>query len=47
MKKIVTKVQHLKMRNQTVLLIFTRYPTELLIFTQNYDGTVKNALTIG
>ena len=49
MKNCVTKVQHQNTKNQTVILIFPRYRTYLLICCVIYlknDDTVLNALTI-
>ena len=45
----VTKFQYLNTKNQTVILIFPRYPTNLLIccvFHLKNDGTVPNVPTI-
>ena len=51
MKNCATKVQHQNTKIRTVILIFPRYHTHLLIccvlFTRVYYDNVKNALTIG
>ena len=50
MKNRVTKVQHQNTKNQTVILMFPRYRTYLLIycvFDLNNYYNVCNALTIG
>ena len=49
MKNRVTKVQHQNTKNQTVILIFLKYRTYLLIrcvFYLENDDTLINALTI-
>ena len=50
MKNRVTTVQHKNTKNQTVILIFPRYCTYLLIFyvfQLKNDDTVLNESTIG
>ena len=49
-RNCVTKVQHQNTKNKTVILIFLRYRTYLLIcciFHLKNDDTVLNVLTIG
>ena len=50
MNNRATKVEHQNMKNQTVILIFPKYCTYLLIcfvFRLKNGDTVLNSLTIG